>query len=77
MFVNCAAADDQVGLHGIGVLPHRRQVAWIERRQVSEIRDRHVLVVLLHVEVAHVQRLTAADEVRPLGRGDAAAVVGA
>ena len=50
-----AAADREVRLRGIGVLAHRRQVAGIERRQVPEIRDRHVFVVLFHVEIAHVE----------------------
>ena len=67
----------QVRLRRIAVLPHRREVAWIECRQVSKIRNRRVLVLLLHGEVAHVYGLVAADEVRPLGRGDPAAVVGA
>ena len=46
----------------IAVLPHCRQVAWIERGQVSQIRDRRVLVLLLHGEITHVH----ATDARPM-----------
>jgi hypothetical protein len=48
-------SDGQVGLTGVGELPHRCQVGGIEGGKVTQIANRGVLVLLLHVEIARVE----------------------
>ena len=71
-----AAAGDQVGLQGVGVLAHFRGVGRIEWWQIPERRHRDVLVDLARPLVADVERTVRAGEVGPVRRGDAAAAVG-